>query len=123
MIGLLLGLVQAVAPAFHATLPSPISHYISPLDYPANALPSKAEGRVEIRLGIDPLGRVTDCLIRKSSGSSILDRETCQILHRRLKFDPARNAADTSISDSVDAAIDWHLPPPDVIRRMQTGTH
>ena len=109
---ILLGLSANIA-VVHAALPRPIAYYISPDDYPAAAWPSKAEGKVEFRLGIDALGRVTDCEILASSGSSVLDRETCQILHRRLKLVPARDETGAATSDVIDASFEWHLPSPE----------
>ncbi|HJU77280.1 MAG TPA: energy transducer TonB [Sphingomicrobium sp.] len=105
----------------HASLPQPVSAYISPLDYPASALPLRSEGRVDFTLEVDSKGRVSACTIRKSSGSAILDAATCRILRRRLKFNPARSASGEAQPDVIETSIEWHLPPPDLLRRLQDG--
>lgn len=112
MIEVFLGLAAAAAePAVHVQLPHPLQNYISPLDYPAAALPQRAEGRVELTLAVDAGGRLSGCSIRKSSGSAILDTWTCEILRRRLKFVPARSSTGEPTVDQIDVGYDWHLPP------------
>ena len=121
MLGILLALTSqatTVSLVTHASLPSPISHYISPLDYPAEAIPQRAEGRVELTLAIDATGRLTACTVRKSSGWPVLDAATCRILLRRAKFNPARDAFGHPMSDVIETGIDWHMPPPDLLRHL-----
>jgi TonB family protein len=109
-----------VAPvAVHAALPWPIARYISPLDYPAAAIASRAEGTVDLQLGVDSAGRLTSCTVRRSSGSAVLDATTCGILRRRLKFKPALDSTGQPVADIVDASYAWHFPSPDILRDMQ----
>src|SRR5438270_11285532 len=68
---------------------APAQSYCSPDDYPAAAAGTGAQGRVTVMLGLNVLGRVTSCNVLRSSGSSELDKATCNILHRRAGFTPA----------------------------------
>jgi protein TonB len=60
-------------------------------DYPVEALQNHWEGSVIADLTVSPKGVITDCRIVKSSGYTLLDRTTCNILHRRAQFRPFRD--------------------------------
>jgi TonB family protein len=82
---------------------------ISNQDYPAAAIRAGEQGIVEIRLTVGPNGRVSGCTVVASSGSSILDSTTCQLITRRFRYQPAtRNGAPT-LSD-VTRRVIWRLP-------------
>ena len=67
-----------------------------------------ASRRVAERMITD--GRVSDCSITASSGSTALDTETCNILRRRARFTPAKDQAGNPITDSFSQRIRWELP-------------
>ena len=114
--GLLLALVAAQAPMAAEPAPPPVraraesSFAISDDDYPPSALQARAEGWVGFRLVISPEGRVTQCTIAASSGSSALDAQTCRLYQSRSRFRPARDAAGRPTGDVITGRIHWQLP-------------
>ena len=79
-------------------------------DYPATALQNGEEGTVQARLQVDPQGRVSGCSIIRSSGHASLDDATCNILRKRARFTPARDAHGNAVADSVvTPAVVWRL--------------
>jgi protein TonB len=79
-------------------------------DYPQSAIRNEEQGTTAVRLTVGPDGRVSDCSITSSSGSSALDSATCNILRRRARFTPAKDQAGNPISDSYSQRIRWELP-------------
>jgi TonB family protein len=82
---------------------------ISPDDYPESALVHGEQGTVEFTLSINPRGRVSDCVITRSSGWASLDNATCAILQRRAKFFPARDAHGEPVADLHRNKIRWEV--------------
>ena len=74
---------------------------------PAAAIGSGAHGRVSVMLGLDTQGRITDCHILQSSGSSALDMATCNILHRRARFTPAMDKNGNPVASYIGQHVDW----------------
>ncbi|HEX6377135.1 MAG TPA: TonB family protein [Allosphingosinicella sp.] len=87
-----------------------LASYVSDEDYPSSAARNEEQGTTRFRLGVGPNGRVTECSVIRSSGSSALDSATCRLMKQRAKFIPARNSAGEPTSDSVTSAIRWVLP-------------
>lgn len=80
-------------------------------DYPMSALRNEEVGTVAFVARVNRDGRVTQCEITTSSGSTSLDVTTCTIMQRRARFTPARDAAGRVVEDSVTGRINWVLPP------------
>jgi protein TonB len=79
-------------------------------DYPDAALRMGDEGTVQVRLGIGTSGKVTDCTVVASSGSTALDNATCRILKSRARFTPAKDSNGQAATDSmVSPKIVWRL--------------
>jgi TonB family protein len=74
-------------------------------DYPAEVLNSGIEGTVDFSLSVTKDGNVGDCKIIKSSGSDILDKETCSLLTVRAQFEPAE------VSSIYRSRVFWKIPP------------
>jgi protein TonB len=87
-----------------------LGSYISDSDYPAAAIRSEEHGTTRFRLAVGPDGRVTDCVVTGSSGSSALDSATCRIMKARARFSPAHDTTGRPTGDSVASAIRWVLP-------------
>lgn len=79
-------------------------------DYPQSAIRNEEQGTTAVRLSVGPDGRVADCSVTQSSGSSALDGATCNILRRRARFTPAKDQAGNPISDTYNQRIRWELP-------------
>ncbi len=97
-----------------ATDPVPImiENWITWKDYPNSPVRPDPwpEGRVEFRLRVNALGKVSACQITKSSGYERLDKVTCKILLRRARFKPAKNADGEAIEGSYISYIEWYVP-------------
>ena len=87
-----------------------LASYVSNDDYPASAIRAEEQGTTRFRLSVGPDGRVTNCEITSSSGSSALDSTTCRLMQRRAKFSPARDSSGNPTTDTVPGTIRWVLP-------------
>ncbi len=97
---------RTVEPArARANLPS----LVSDSDYPASALRNEEQGTTGFRLTIGTDGRVTNCVVTSSSGSSALDTATCRIMRSRARFTPARNNLGEPTTDTHNARITWRI--------------
>jgi protein TonB len=88
---------------------SPTS-WISTDDYPARPLRNGVEGLSGYRVVIGSDGRVSACEITASSGNSELDRETCRLITRRARFDPATNASGEKVVGTYSGTVRWEIP-------------
>ena len=82
---------------------------VSDSDYPASARRNEEQGTTGFRLTVGPDGRVTNCVVTSSSGSSALDQATCRIMQRRARFTPARNNLGQPTTDTVNSRIQWRI--------------
>lgn len=78
-------------------------------DYPDEALRKGEQGTTAVRLAIDRQGKVSDCTVIESSGSSSLDQATCNVLTSRAQFTPARDSRGRPTSDTYVQRIKWQL--------------
>lgn len=78
-------------------------------DYPPSARRNEEQGTVAVRLSIGTDGRVTNCSVTSSSGSSALDDTTCKILTRRARFTPAKDESGAAVTDTFAQRITWRL--------------
>ena|SRR5205085_1859641 len=108
--------VAVPAPAPAASAPAPVQHgtdwpfdLLSDDDYPAAALRNSEQGKVRYRLEIGADGRVSNCTITSSSGSSILDSATCRIVRSRARFVPATDERGNPVPDRREGEITWRL--------------
>jgi protein TonB len=82
--------------------------YISPPDYPAEAL--GASGKVGFSLTIGPDGRVIGCAITRSSGSAALDGATCRLIERRARYVPAVDSDGNPVVGTIHQEVIWKAP-------------
>ncbi|MCX8029098.1 MAG: TonB family protein [Brevinematales bacterium] len=61
-----------------------------PINYPLSARIKRIEGKVSIEIVISTNGRVKDCNVVQSSGSSLLDNEAIKYV-KNILFEPARD--------------------------------
>ncbi len=101
-------------PPVATTTPAPVTDWPFNLftedDYPSDALRGDEQGRVGYHLEIGADGRVSDCTIRRSSGSAALDERTCRIVRVRARFAPARDSEGRAVPDARDGEVSWRLP-------------
>ena len=79
-------------------------------DYPNSALQAQQQGTTAVSLQIGPDGRVSDCQVTSSSGSSALDQATCNIIRRRARYTPGRDSSGQPVGGSDSARIRWVVP-------------
>ncbi len=91
----------------------PPQYWVTNDDFPAAALRSHQEGTVGFTLSIDAAGKVTNCTVESSSGSSVLDETTCSLLSKRASFTPARNAAGQAVAGRFSSRFRWEIPEPE----------
>lgn len=87
-----------------------LASYVSDEDYPNSAVRNEEQGTTRFRLAVGADGRVAECTVTGSSGSSALDSATCRLMKQRARFTPARNSSGDPTTDSVASAIRWVLP-------------
>lgn len=87
-----------------------LASYITNDDYPQDAIRNEQQGVTGFRLDVGPDGRVSNCTVTSSSGSSSLDSTTCRLLRSRARFTPATDSNGNRTSDSVSGRIRWQLP-------------
>lgn len=86
-----------------------IARSISNYDYPASALREGEQGSVVVRIRVDPDGRVGECVPVSSSGSDALDRGTCHVITRRVRFEPALDAQGNPVAAMMVSRITWRF--------------
>jgi TonB family protein len=103
-----------VDPALDALLkrrPQPIggnvAQWVTNNDYPDDALRRGASGTTVVRLRIGTEGRVRECVVVATSGDSSIDRQSCAILQRRGRFEPALAADGSSVEASLITSLRW----------------
>ena len=76
-------------------------------DYPAGPMRRGEQGTAIITFRVQPDGRVADCAIKRSSGSSELDTASCALFVHRARFTPQ---PDSSGLDRRTVPVNWRLP-------------
>jgi|GEM_PF-1071988 len=79
-------------------------------DYPPEARRRRNQGMTVMRLAINPQGRVVDCVPVQSSGSEVLDRQSCSLTTKRARFHPALDANGTPAAAHTVTSVMWLLP-------------
>lgn len=86
------------------------AQWITNDDYPASSIRAEEEGTTAIKWTINAAGRVENCVVTASSGSSALDQAACRALTRRARYSPAVDAAGSPISTTSSRRVVWKLP-------------
>lgn len=98
-----------------STRPDPVpkgnpGNWANTNDYPAIALRQQIEGTTGFRVTVGPDGRVADCMIVSSSGSSDLDSATCNNVRRRALFEPALDVNGVPTTGRYSNRVRWQIP-------------
>lgn len=86
------------------------SGWITTNDYARSDLVREREGTASYRLVIGSDGRVDACEITRSSGHATLDRNTCRLIERRARFDPATNNRGETAMGTYSGTVTWRIP-------------
>lgn len=105
-------LLLAAAAAAAQPMPKPLNpgRWITPADYPAEAILERREGTVAFKVDVDEQGRVVRCTITESSKSAVLDASTCRLIAHRARFEPARDAKGKPIPSTWSNRVQWRTP-------------
>lgn len=101
------------AAAREISAPIPIvdpAQWITTNDYPMSEVAKGITGISEIEMVIDRDGRVSQCMIKSSSGSDTLDATACALIKVRARFTPGRDATGKKIDYPYKRRIVWQLP-------------
>jgi TonB family protein len=72
-----------------AKLAEPADRYFSSSDYPDRAVRNGESGMAKVRVSVDATGRPTNCVLSRTTGSTMLDQTTCRLFMQRVRFQPA----------------------------------
>jgi protein TonB len=78
-------------------------------DYPKAAAEAGAQGTVAMRFTVGVDGRPRDCRVTRSSGNADLDATTCQLILKRFRYAPSRDASGKPYADVVTGEQEWQL--------------
>lgn len=84
--------------------------WMADVEYPSAALSAEEQGSVTVKLAIDDSGRVAGCDVVRSSGSRVLDGETCRVLQRRARYAPATDSTGRPVAGVDQHTVRWALP-------------
>jgi periplasmic protein TonB len=79
-------------------------------DYPPEAIREEKQGVSGIAWTINEQGRVENCHVVSSSGSSELDDTACKLVTRRGKYAPAKDQNGNPIKQTASIRFRWVLP-------------
>lgn len=78
-------------------------------DFPSIAFERQAGGQVEGVLLFNESGRAVDCTVSKTSGTAVLDAQTCSVFLARAKVDPPRGADGRPTKSGRTYRVKWTL--------------
>ena len=79
-------------------------------DYPMKAFEKQWEGVTRFEMLISPDGSISDCKITSSSGYEELDKTTCYLATKRVRFRPARGPEGQAVWGIYRSQAAWALP-------------
>ena len=92
-------------------------------DYPAGLGEAGIQGTVGVIYTVLADGRVTDCRVRSSSGSRLLDETTCRLIERRFFFEPSRDPRGRPVDSQIVENHSWIVEDdptrPEPVRRRR----
>jgi len=105
-------LVNAVIAATPAT---PLPWY-SFDDYPLKAFERERQGTTTISVIVDPTGRPAACNVTSSSGFPDLDKQTCWVVMKRVRFMPASGPDGQHTFGVYRSQVVWSRPDRDFVQ-------
>lgn len=84
-----------------------IAGEITPRDYPRHLGNAGIGGRVGLLFTVGVNGRVTRCVVTRSSGVRELDSLTCRLIMQRFVFRPSTDRYGRPVSDEVEGEHVW----------------
>lgn len=87
-----------------------VASWVTPDDYPTEALRQELSGVVIVVLGLDPSGRPEKCHVAVSSKVPVLDEQTCAVLMRRARYQPVSDAFGSPTRTATVERVRWLIP-------------
>lgn len=100
----------APSQASAAKLRGSLQSVISQDDYPPASLRAEEEGTTSVAIEVNAQGRVSSCTVTQSSGHPRLDEQTCTLVTRRARYDPAKDTTGASIASKASFRFKWVIP-------------
>jgi hypothetical protein len=85
----------------------PVSAWILPSDYPAEAITKQQGGLVTLRFRIVASGRVEKCKSVFATAPALLVRVACQRVEERARYMPAHDVAGTPVESEGELTVRW----------------
>ncbi len=80
-----------------------------PSDYPKALRETRPKGRTWTEVVVALNGRPISCRVTRSSGTALLDSETCRIIMQRFHFRPGKDAGGKPIVAPFEIDIGWEF--------------
>ena len=93
-------------PAFHRN----VVMMFSTNDYPSSSIMKNEQGTAGVRYRIGVDGKVSDCRVVERSGSPTLDAQTCAIITKRVRYEPAKTKSGEPVASIGFQRIRWEMP-------------
>jgi periplasmic protein TonB len=84
--------------------------WVTNSDYRPRWIREELTGSASFTLNIDAGGKVRGCTITRSTGHSVLDQATCDLVSSRARFDAARDGSGKPVAGSYSGSITWKIP-------------
>jgi periplasmic protein TonB len=78
-------------------------------DLPTDLRDNDVGGTVSVHYGVETDGRVSDCIVMASSGSTELDRLTCRLIEQRFRFAPSRDHQGQPVRSIIEESHVWAI--------------
>jgi TonB family protein len=86
-------------------------YWVTSDDYPPSAIRNAEQGTSGLMFDVTATGRVENCQVTASSGSSTLDEAACRLVTRRGRYSPALDEAGNPVAGgSKTMRYTWRLP-------------
>jgi TonB family protein len=76
-------------------------------DYPYEAYSRGKGGTVGVLFWIEATGRVSNCEVIESSAAPVLEKTTCDVLTKRAKYNPAKDATGRAVRAPSFSRVRW----------------
>lgn len=101
--------LAAVEPT-HAVPRNDPGRWVTDSDYKSRWVREGLSGVARFSLDIAANGRVTGCVVTRSSGHQALDDATCALIAKRARFKPAKTPSGEATGGTYSSSIRWQLP-------------
>jgi TonB family protein len=99
-----------VYPSPDVPLPPQAQAWITVYDYPPQAIRAGQQGKVSMIWRVETDGSVKDCRVIGSSGSSVLDTTSCNLMRKRARYRPFFDRDGHPAVTWQSAEFRWLLP-------------